>query len=96
MRLIAFVVVVANVLFSQTAATQPDLSGNWALDPARSGSPGQTPPVTDMRLMIQQMNDEIRIESQVASDKPMSLVYPIVAAPKQPAEIEAWMSGRDA
>jgi hypothetical protein len=84
MRLIAFVV--ATVLFGQTAPTQPDLNGNWILKPAGSGSPAQTLPVTDRRLMIQQMSDEIRLESQVASDKPTIVVYPIVLAPKQPAE----------
>ena len=84
MRLIAFVVAI--VLFSQTASTQPDLNGHWVLNPAKSGSPAQTPAITDMRLTIRQMSDEIRIESQVASDKPLIVVYPIVPAPKLPAE----------
>ena len=84
MRLIAFVV--ASVFFSQTAATQPDLNGNWALNAANSGSPAQTPPVTEMRLTIQQKSDEIRLESQTGSAKPIIVIYPIVSAPRQPAE----------
>jgi hypothetical protein len=84
MRLIAFVV--ATVLFGQTPPTQPDLNGNWTLNPAKSGSPAQNIPITDMRLTIQQTSDEIRMESQVASDKPIIVVYPIMPAPKPPAE----------
>lgn len=79
-------IVVAAGLFAQVLPPQADLNGQWKLNAARSGSPTQTPPVSDMSLVIQQGPSEIRIESLVASEKPIVAVYPIVAAPKQPAE----------
>jgi hypothetical protein len=52
----------------------------------RSGSPGQTPPVTDMTLQIQQGASDVRVEWLSGSEKPIVTVYPIGPMPKQPAE----------
>ena len=72
------------VLLSQ--APLPDFSGEWKMVAARSGSPLQTPPVTEMVFVIEQQPDQIAIESTSGSDKPIPVVYPIVAAPKPPAD----------
>jgi hypothetical protein len=70
----------------QTPTTQPDMSGTWKMISDRSGSPGQTPPVSDMTLMIQQTATDVRVEWLSGSDKPMVTQYVIGPAPKQPAE----------
>ena len=84
MYFIAFVL--AAGLFAQQAPPQPDMSGTWKMLADRSGSPGQTPPVTDMTLSIQQTATEVRVEWFSGTDKPMVTTYVIGPAPKQPAE----------
>ena len=64
----------------------PDFSGNWTMVAARSGSPMQTPPVSDMTFVIDQKADHISIEMRKEADKPITVLYPIVAAPKPPAD----------
>jgi hypothetical protein len=80
------VLVTAATLFAQPVPMPVDLNGSWTHNAARSGSPAQTPPVSDMTLKIEQGPDQIRVDSIVASDKPIVAVYPIVTAPKQPPE----------
>jgi len=67
-------------------APLPDFIGEWKMVADRSGSPLQTPPVTEMVFVIEQQPDQIAIESTSGSDKPIPVVYPIVAAPKPPAD----------
>src|SRR5215218_9368374 len=78
--------VLAAGLFAQQAPSQPDMSGTWKMIADRSGSPGQTPPVTEMTMTIQQTASDVRIEWLSGTEKPMVTVYPIGPAPKQPAE----------
>ena len=84
MYLIALVL--AAGLFAQPAPSQPDMSGTWKMIADRSGSPGQTPPVTEMTLVILQSAADVRIEWADGAAKPMVAVYPMVPKPKQPAE----------
>ncbi len=72
------------VLLSQ--APLPDFSGEWKMVAARSGSPLQTPPVTEMIFVIKQGPEEISIESTTGDDKPIGSVYVFGPAPKPPAE----------
>ena len=67
-------------------APLPDFSGEWKMVAARSGSPLQTPPVTEMTFVIKQGPDEISIESTTGDDNPIGAVYVIGPAPKPPAE----------
>jgi hypothetical protein len=67
-------------------APLPDFSGEWKMIAARSGSPLHTTPVTEMVFVIQQEPDRIAIESTTGSDRPIPVSYPIVAAPKPPAD----------
>ena len=84
MYFIAFVLVAG--LFAQQPPSRPDLTGTWKMIAERSGSPGQTPPVTDMTLIIQQGASDVRVEFQTAAEKPIVTVYPLGPAPKQPVE----------
>ena len=79
-----FLALLVAALFSQ--APLPDFTGEWKMVADRSGSPLQTPPVTEMVFVIEQQPDQIAIESTSGSDKPIPVVYPIVAAPKPPAD----------
>ena len=78
------VALLVSVLLSQ--APLPDFSGEWKMVAARSGSPLQTPPVTEMTFVIKQGPDEISIESTTGDDKPIGAVYVLGPAPKPPAE----------
>ena len=84
MYFIAFVL--AAGLFAQQPSSQPDMTGTWKMIADRSGSPGQTPPVTDMTLIIQQGVGDVRVEFRSGADKPIVTVYPLGPAPKQPVE----------
>jgi hypothetical protein len=77
--------VLAAGLFAQ-APSQPDMTGTWKMIADRSGSPGQTPPVTDMTMTIQQTATDVRVEWLSGTETPMVTVYPIGPPPKQPAE----------
>jgi hypothetical protein len=79
-----FLALLVAALLSQ--APLPDFTGEWKMVADRSGSPLQTPPVTEMVFVIEQQPDQIAIESTSGSDKPIPVVYPIVAAPKPPAD----------
>lgn len=84
MHLVSIVVAVG--LLAQPAPSQPDMTGTWKMIAERSGSPGQTPPVGDMTLTIQQTATDVRVEWASGSEKPIVTVYVIGPAPKQPAE----------
>ncbi len=78
--------VLAAGLSAAQAPSQPDMTGTWKMIADRSGSPGQTPPVTDMTLIIQQGAGDVRVEFQSGADKPIVTVYPLGPRPRQPAE----------
>ena len=82
MRLV-LVFVAATLLQSPPRA---DFSGSWKMVAARSESPNQTPPVTEMTFVIEQGPDQLRLAITSGEAKPVSVVYPIVAPPKAPAE----------
>lgn len=67
-------------------APLPDFTGNWTMIGARSGSPVQTPPVPVMTFVIDQQPDHISIETRKEGEKPITVLYPIVPAPKPPAD----------
>jgi hypothetical protein len=67
-------------------APLPDFSGEWHMVAGRSGSPLQTPPVSVMTFAIEQQPDQISIESRTGENKPIIVIYPIVPAPKPPAD----------
>ena len=84
MYLIAIVLAVG--LFAQPALAQPDMTGMWKMVAERSGSPGQTPAVTDTTLTIQQTAADVRVEWLSGADKPIVTTYVVGPAPRQPAE----------
>ena len=77
------VLVAATLLQSPPRA---DFTGSWKLDAARSQSPNQTPPVTDMTFVIQQAVDHIQLDVTTGTARPISVRYPIIPAPKLPAD----------
>ena len=79
-------VLVAAVLTTQPGVERANFTGSWKMVAARSESPNQTPPVTDMTFVIEQVADQIRLDISSGTDKAVSVVYPMVAAPKAPAE----------
>lgn len=81
-----FALVLAAGLFLQQTPTQPDLTGTWKMVAQRSGSPGQTPPVNEMTMTIQQTAADVRVEWTSGTEKPIVTVYVMGPPPKQPAE----------
>ena len=79
-------IVLAAGLFAQQAPSQPDMSGTWKMIAERSGSPGQTPPVTEMTLNILQSAGDVRVEWLSNTEKPIVTTYPMGPAPKPPTE----------
>ena len=79
-------VLVAAVLATQPAVDRANFTGSWKMVAARSESPNQTPPVTDMTFVIEQAANEIRLDMTSGGGKTVSVVYPIVAVPKAPAD----------
>jgi hypothetical protein len=80
----SMLLVVATWLLSQAPA--PDLTGSWKMVADRSGSPTQSTPIVDMTFVIEQDPTEVRVEMLTAGGKPVSVTYPVVPAPKPPAE----------
>ena len=66
-------------------AQAPDFTGTWKMIADRSGSPTQTPPVTEMTLNVESTSDEVRLRWLRGAD-PDEVVYPLVAPPKLPAD----------
>lgn len=81
------IIVLSAALFVQSASTghPTDFTGSWKMVPARSESPQQTPPVTEMTFVIEQAANQIRLDITSGTAKPMSVVYPLVPTPKPPA-----------
>jgi hypothetical protein len=75
---------IATLLAQQPAA--PDINGTWTMVSDKSGSPTQTPPVTDMTLTIVQTGTGIRVQWLRGTDTPAPVEYPLVDEPKQPAD----------
>ena len=74
----------ALLLQSAPASHSADFTGSWKMVPARSESPQQTPPVTEMTFVIEQATNQIRLDITSGTAKPMSVVYPIVPTPRPP------------
>ena len=77
------------VLVAATLLQTPprgDFTGSWKMVAARSESPQQTPPVTDMTFEIAQADDQIRLDVISGSNQPISATYPIIPTPKLPAD----------
>ena len=87
MRLIF--VLSAALFFQPGSSGRADFTGSWKMVPARSESPQQTPPVTDMTFVIEQGADQVRVDMTSGSDKTVSVVFPIVQAPRPPADSPA-------
>ena len=69
------------LLLLQQAPSTPDLNGSWKMDSARSESPQQSTPVTEMTFVIEQRADQVRLDMTSGADKTVSVIYPIVAKP---------------
>lgn len=82
MRLV-LVLVAASLLQSPPGG---DFTGSWTMVAARSESPNQTPPVTEMTFVIAQAGDQIRLDVTSGAGQPISVIYPIIATPKLPAD----------
>jgi hypothetical protein len=82
------VVVLSAALFLQAAPADrvTDFTGTWKMVAARSESPQHTPPVTDMTFVIAQGAEQVRLDMTSGTAKTVSVIFPIVAAPKPPAD----------
>ena len=74
-------VLVAAVLVTQPAVERANFTGSWQMVAARSGSPTQNSPVTEMTFVIDHAADQIRLDITTAG-RTLSETYPIIAAPK--------------
>lgn len=79
-------ILLAAVLTAQSPIDRSNFSGSWKMVAARSDSPAQTPPVDEMTFVIDQGATHIRVDITGSNLKPVSLSYPIIAAPKVPAD----------
>lgn len=85
--MLLIIVLGAALLLQPAPASHPvDFTGSWKMIPARSESPQQTPPVTDMTFVIEQNANQIRLDITSGTGKPVSVVYPIMPTPKPPAD----------
>lgn len=78
------VLVLVAASFLQTPP-RADFNGSWKMVAARSESPQQTPPVTDMTFVIEQDADQIRLDITSAG-RPVSVIYPFIPSPKTPVD----------
>ena len=74
------------LILALTAQPAADFTGRWRMIPERSGSPGQSDPVTIMTFVITQAPDQIQIDATSGADKTITAVYPFTPTPKQPSE----------
>ena len=81
MRLV-LVLVAATLLQTPRA----DFTGSWKMVGARSESPQQTPPVTEMTFVIEQGADQVRLDITSSAGRPVSVIYPLVPSPKMPVD----------
>lgn len=79
-------VLTAALFLQNGAATPADFTGSWKMVPARSESPQQTPPVSDMTFVIEQGSDQIRLDMTSGADRTVSVLFPFVQTPKPPAD----------
>ena len=70
------------LLLLQQPQTLPDLNGTWTMVAARSESPQQSTPITEMTFVIEQRPDQVRLDMTSGADKTVSVIYPIVAKPE--------------
>jgi hypothetical protein len=82
MRLV-LVFVAATLLQSPPRA---DFTGSWKMVAARSESPNQTPPVTEMTFVIAQAGDQVRLDVSSGTGQLISTTYPLISTPKLPAD----------
>jgi hypothetical protein len=78
-------VLVAAMLATQPAVERANFTGSWKMVPERSESPTQTTPVTEMTFVIDHAADQIRLD-MTSAGRTVSAEYPIIAAPKTPAD----------
>jgi hypothetical protein len=78
-----YLIPVLALLLLQQAPEVPDLNGSWKMVAARSESPQQSSPVTEMTFVIEQAPDRVRLDMTSGADKTVSVVYPIVAKPEK-------------
>jgi hypothetical protein len=84
------IVLGAALLLQSTPATRTtDFTGSWKMVPARSESPQQTPPITEMTFVIEQATDQIRVDMASGPGKMVSVLFPIVQPPRVPADSPA-------
>ncbi len=81
-----FVLSAALVLQSVPTSHPADFTGSWKLVPARSESPQQSPPVTEMTFVIEQTANQVRLDVTSGTGRPISVIYPIIATPRQPLD----------
>jgi hypothetical protein len=79
-------VLTAALLWQPPTTGRADFTGAWKMVPARSESPQQSPPVNEMTFVIDQGTDQIKVDMTSGADKTVSVIFPIVAAPKPPAD----------
>lgn len=78
-------VVVAAFLATQPAGERASFTGSWRMLAERSASPAQSSPVTEMTFVIDHTADQIRLD-MTSAGRTVTVEYPIVAAPKAPAD----------
>jgi hypothetical protein len=74
-------ITVLTLLLLQQPSSLPDFNGSWQMVPARSGSPQQSTPITEMTFVIEQRPDQVRLDMTSGGDKTVSVIYPIVPKP---------------
>lgn len=70
------------LLLLQQPPSLPDFNGSWKMVPARSESPQQSTPITEMTFVIEQRPDQVRLDMTSGADKTVSVTFPIVAKPE--------------
>ena len=90
MNLVLVLLAAAVALHSPVNALQApadrNFTGTWKMVAARSDSPTQTPPVTEMVFVIDHGQSHIRLDMTAPDSRPVSVSYPIIAAPRLPAD----------
>jgi hypothetical protein len=79
-------VLIAATLASQSPVDRANFTGTWKMIAERSDSPSQTPPVTEMMFVIEQGASHIRLDMTTSEAKVVSVSYPLIPAPKTPAD----------
>ncbi len=80
------IVLIGVALVVQAPVARASFTGSWKMVAARSASPNQTPPVTEMTFVIDHTADQIRLDMTSGNSRTVTVSYPIVAAPKLPAD----------